>query len=407
MYDYRIIFREAAMDYLSFSKRFFAATGIPVTLLDNGKPVYSSLHQEGTPLPDMQWDMWKTSKNPEFLTQTANLEYGRVRIEDTAFDIIIGPLLATPITDEVMEEFLRDHQTPREHREIMKEILYGAPLISHSQCLRYLSFLHLCLNHKETNVEDYYAEETDDELKRARQELHTSVEYKENDMPRSSYAFELQLYHYIEMGDVGRLKTFLESIREFPLEGRMANTPLRHAKNILISAGSKAVVMGAVPGGMDAEKAYQLLDLYAVECEQMQTLEDVHRLQYIMMMDLCQRTGNTKIPKGVSSEIYRCVTYIKMHTNTPLSVNDIARHINRSRSYLMRQFKAEMGIQVNAYITLCKLEEACDMLIYSDASLSEISAYLCYSSQSYFQNVFKKAYGVTPIQYRKQHSKIK
>ena len=187
----------------------------------------------------------------------------------------------------------------------------------------------------------------------------------------------------------------------------MANTPLRHAKNILISAGSKAVVMGAVPGGMDAEKAYQLLDLYAVECEQMQTLEDVHRLQYIMMMDLCQRTGNAKIPKGVSSEIYRCVTYIKMHTNTPLSVNDIARHINRSRSYLMRQFKAEMGIQVNAYITLCKLEEACDMLIYSDASLSEISAYLCYSSQSYFQNVFKKAYGVTPMQYRKQHSKIK
>ena len=87
------------MDYLSFSKRFFAATGIPVTLLDNGKPVYSSLHQEGTPLPDMQWDMWKTSKNPEFLTQTANLEYGRVRIEDTAFDIIIGPLFATPITD--------------------------------------------------------------------------------------------------------------------------------------------------------------------------------------------------------------------------------------------------------------------------------------------------------------------
>ncbi len=395
------------MDYISFSKRFFAATGIPVTLLDNGKPVYSSLHQEGTPLPDMQWDMWKTSKNPEFLAQTGNLEYGRVRIENTAFDIIIGPLFATPITDEIMKEFLLDHQTPQENREIMKEILYGAPLISHSQCLRYLSFLHLCLNHKETNAEDYYAEDAVDELNRSRRELHTSVEYKENDMPRSSYTFELQLYHYIEMGDVGRLKTFLESIREFPLEGRMANTPLRHAKNILIGAGSKAVVMGAIPGGMDAEKAYQLLDLYAVECEQMQTLEDVHRLQYIMMMDLCQRTGNAKIPKGVSSEIYRCVTYIKTHTNTPLSVDDIARHINRSRSYLMRQFKAEMGIQVNAYITQCKLEEACDMLIYSNAGLSEISAYLCYSSQSYFQNVFKKAYGVTPMQYRKQNSKIK
>lgn len=29
-------------------------------------------------------------------------------------------------------------------------------------------------------------------------------------------------------------------------------------------------------------------------------------------------------------------------------------------------------------------------------TLAEISSYLCFSSQSYFQNVFKKEYGVTP-----------
>ena len=39
---------------------------------------------------------------------------------------------------------------------------------------------------------------------------------------------------------------------------------------------------------------------------------------------------------------------------------------------------------------------------YSEKSLAEISSYLCFSSQSYFQNVFKKQYGVTPLQYRKQ-----
>lgn len=36
-------------------------------------------------------------------------------------------------------------------------------------------------------------------------------------------------------------------------------------------------------------------------------------------------------------------------------------------------------------------------------TLAEISSYLCFSSQSYFQNVFKKEYGVTPMQYRRQH----
>ena len=395
------------MDYISFGKQFFAATGVPVTLLEKGKPVYSSLHQESDSLPDVQWNMWASSRNPEFLTQTANLEYGRVRIENTDHDIIIGPLFTTPVTDETVDEFLSDYQTPRENREQLAEILHGLPLISHPQCLRYLCFLHLCLNHKETELEDFYEEKDDETAERARAELTLSVESQENDAPVSSYDFEMQMYHYIKRGDVAKLKAFLEGTRVFPQEGRMANTPLRHAKNILIGAGSKAVVMAAIPGGMDPEKAYRLLDLYAVECEKQQTLEAVHRLQYIMMMDFCQRTGNAKIPGNVSAEIYRCMTYIKNHTNGPLSVDDVARQISRSRSYLMRQFKAETGMQVNAYITQCKLEEACDMLTYGNAGLSEISAYLGYSSQSYFQNVFKKAFGMTPMQYRKQNSKVR
>jgi len=49
----------------------------------------------------------------------------------------------------------------------------------------------------------------------------------------------------------------------------------------------------------------------------------------------------------------------------------------------------------------CKLEEAKNLLKFSTLSLAEISNYLCFSSQSYFQNVFKKKYHITPNQYRK------
>ena len=48
------------------------------------------------------------------------------------------------------------------------------------------------------------------------------------------------------------------------------------------------------------------------------------------------------------------------------------------------------------------LEEAKSLLRYSDKTLSEISSYLCFSSQSYFQNVFKRKYGITPKQYREK-----
>ncbi|MGI6316786.1 MAG: helix-turn-helix domain-containing protein [Christensenellales bacterium] len=395
------------MDYIAFSRHYFNATGIPVNLLENGKPVYSSLGEMLSFLPDTTWKVYAPSHNPEFCSLSPDLEYGHVRIEGTGYDLFIGPVFTTPVTDETIQMLLMEQQVPSDYREQLSELLQGIPVCSHPQCLRALSFLHLCLNSKEVNPEDFYREDIDERTERSRRELSTAIESMENEAQHSSYAFETQLYHHIEMGDTGRLKAFLESVREFPREGRMARNPLRHAKNILIGAGSKAVVLGAIPGGMDEEKAYQLLELYSMECEQMQTIEDVHRLQYIMMMDLCQRTGNARMPKDLSSEIYRCVTYIRNHVNGPLSIDEIAAQISRSRSWLMRRFKAEMGIQVNAYITRCKMEEACNMLSYSSASLADISAYLGYSSQSYFQNVFKKAYELTPMQYRKKNSRLK
>lgn len=187
----------------------------------------------------------------------------------------------------------------------------------------------------------------------------------------------------------------------------MARTPLRQVKNIMIGVTEKAGLLGAIPGGMDVERVYQLMNLYILECEQMQTIDEVRRLQYIMLMDFCQRAGAAKLPKGVSAEISRCMNYIQSHTNGPIAVEDVAAQIHRSGSYLMRRFKAETGMRVGDYITKCKLEEACDLLVYGQRSLAEISAYLGYSSQSYFQNVFKKQLGVTPAQYRKRHQKVK
>ncbi|HBA68914.1 MAG TPA: hypothetical protein DCZ40_06105 [Lachnospiraceae bacterium] len=49
-----------------------------------------------------------------------------------------------------------------------------------------------------------------------------------------------------------------------------------------------------------------------------------------------------------------------------------------------------------------KLEEAKSLLTYTDKPISEISNYLCFSSQAYFQNVFKKKYEITPNEYRKR-----
>ena len=122
-----------------------------------------------------------------------------------------------------------------------------------------------------------------------------------------------------------------------------------------------------------------------------------------MLLDFCARIHACMMPPDMPQELHACISFIRNHTNESISIADVAKQIGRSESYLIKKFKDELGINVGAFIMRCKLEEAKSLLTYSDKSLSEISNYLCFSSQSYFQNVFKKKYGITPAQYRKEN----
>lgn len=393
------------MDMIAFCQKFFAATGIPVNLLYEGRPVYSSLGEMLSFQPQETWEVYAPTHNPEFSAINPDLEYGHVQIEGTGYDLFLGPAFTSPVTEELVNAFMKDAKTPPQYREATAELLYSIPVGSHPQFIRYLVFLHLCLNHKDANIEDLYAEDESHHTSREKRFLETTIEAKENENSRNSYSFEMELYHYIQEGDTAKLKAFLEHTRAFPSEGKTARTPLRHAKNTFIGICCKSGVMALIPGGVDADQAYQLTDLYTVECEQMQSIEEIYRLQYIMLMDFCQRCGAAKRPSGVSAEINQCMNYIQNHTNESIGIDDVAMHIHRSSSYLMRRFKTELGMSVGDYITKCKLNEACELLTFSSQSLAEISAYLGYSSQAYFQNVFKKQYGITPANYRKQNQK--
>jgi AraC-like DNA-binding protein len=159
--------------------------------------------------------------------------------------------------------------------------------------------------------------------------------------------------------------------------------------------------MAAIPGGLDIEQTYQLIDAYSQECEQMTNASDVTNLQFNMLLDFANRVSQSKMPDGISSESYTCIQYINSHLNEPINIDDIAKHIHRSRSYTMKHFNENLGFNLGEYISHARIQEAKSLLRYTDKSLSEISNYLCYSSQSYFQNVFKKLTGQTPAEYRK------
>ena len=96
--------------------------------------------------------------------------------------------------------------------------------------------------------------------------------------------------------------------------------------------------------------------------------------------------------------------YVRRHLSEPISAEAIAKELYISRPYLSKKFKEESGQTITDFVLKEKTEEAKRLLRYSDKSLSSISVYLGFSSQSHFGRVFRKYTGMNPGEYREKHA---
>lgn len=87
------------------------------------------------------------------------------------------------------------------------------------------------------------------------------------------------------------------------------------------------------------------------------------------------------------------------HTNITLS--DVCKHFGRSSSHISHMFKNKSGMSINTYCNNLKLQDAKHLLISTDLTVTEISFTVGFNDTSYFISMFKKKFGISPLQYRK------
>ena len=80
----------------------------------------------------------------------------------------------------------------------------------------------------------------------------------------------------------------------------MADNPLRQCKNIFIGAVTKLGVLGAIPGGLDPEQTYQMIDHYApgMRAHDLPTRPSIF-CSYDAAIDFCQRVSRNRIPAAI------------------------------------------------------------------------------------------------------------
>ena len=95
---------------------------------------------------------------------------------------------------------------------------------------------------------------------------------------------------------------------------------------------------------------------------------------------------------------------IHNHYDSHLQVNEIAKELNLSRSYLYKLFKEQTGYALKDYILKVKLEKSQQLLANPRFSITEIASMVGFTDSLAFSKRFKKQYGQSPSQYRRQLS---
>ncbi|MBQ6525746.1 MAG: helix-turn-helix transcriptional regulator [Clostridia bacterium] len=224
------------------------------------------------------------------------------------------------------------------------------------------------------------------------------TEETEVEWARYNRAYVEQMQYIIRNGLVRDLEELIASEHPAPY-GDMAFDTLRHYKNSMM-VHIYIVRCAACEGGLSEELAVRLSEHYSQRCEVAASIEELIRISQQLRMDFCKRVQHLQKVPSRDLNVGKAMRYIDSHYMEPLTAKQVAEAIGVSYSYLCSHFKAEAGMSIVEYNQRAKVQNARRLLEMSDYSLGEIASYLSFSSQSYFQTIFKKIEGVTPKQYR-------
>ncbi|MCR8645128.1 helix-turn-helix domain-containing protein [Paenibacillus sp. N1-5-1-14] len=105
-----------------------------------------------------------------------------------------------------------------------------------------------------------------------------------------------------------------------------------------------------------------------------------------------------------SHVVYDIAKYIEVNAHRDVSLQEISHHFFMSREYISRKFKQYFNENMTDYISRIRMERAKMLLLNPALRMTQIAEMVGYQDEKYFSKVFKKMYGVSPNEYRKQQA---
>ena len=225
--------------------------------------------------------------------------------------------------------------------------------------------------------------------------LEADVRIDTEDIYHHTYQEEVKTMDYIREGNLEEVVGAVELLAS--TAGKLSENEIRNERNLGICSITLAT-RAAIEGGAAPAKAYKLSDLYINKIDQCKRMTEIFEYRKRSLYDFAKLVVEEREKRANSRYTEQCKEYIRKYYHQKICIPDIAEALGVSESHLSRIFKKETGESIQKYSMHMRIERAENLLKYSEASLTEISEYLCFSSQSHF--VFKVYKNMTPKQYR-------
>lgn len=92
--------------------------------------------------------------------------------------------------------------------------------------------------------------------------------------------------------------------------------------------------------------------------------------------------------------------YIDDNFSESICFNNLARQADVHPVHLVRSFKSAFNCNLGEYQRIARVKDACQKLIYTNLTLTEIANVTGFFDQSHFYRIFRKYTGMLPASYR-------
>lgn len=229
--------------------------------------------------------------------------------------------------------------------------------------------------------------------------------------------------------------TFIAEDTEFPVKKNdmvIINPHVRHTEKSLPGAPLDYIVLGieglsfafekiaAARSGESAQAPSGTASKYNVSKTNVCTclnlmLEEVSRqeedyetvcqnLLEVLLISMLRSGSLSVVPDNsrlLNRECTQIKNYLDANYSETITLDSLAALTHMNKYYLAHTFTKYVGLSPINYLLQKRIQEGKSLLESTSYSIAQISDLLGFSSQSYFSQAFRKATGMTPMQYRK------